>query len=328
MLVMAGRRKKHHIDYTDKRTRREILIRQRRGIWTPEQVSNLAKLFRLRPRMKLLDCGCGLGYAMRTWGPYVMPGGKLTGLDPVPELLKKARRNLGRDGLGKASEFVPGDIRNMPFDNSTFDITIAHVVFCHLAEQERALDEMIRVTKPGGCVAVFDNAISGGPQGAWANIHEPSVERELFDLEMGLRALEGLRRLGHGDFRVGCYLPSWMEARGLRDVDVRCNEKVRWVAPPYRSPAQRTTLRNTRERMRDFKPGQMADRKYYRQLRAGGASEASILRVRRKVKRDQTKFNEALKNRTAAFSWSGQFWCIWGFRPGSGQKTRPQGRKT
>ncbi len=328
MLVMAGREKKHHIDYTDKKVRQEVLVRQRRELWSPEQVRSLANFFRLRPGMKLLDCGCGLGYAMRTWGPFVMPGGRLTGLDPVPDLLRQARRNLGRDRLGKAAEFVQGDIRDMPFDDSTYDIAIAHVVFCHLAEQEKALDEMIRVTKPGGCVAVFDNAVSGGPQGGWSNIHKPAIERELFELEMHLRSLEGLRRLGHGDFRVGCYVPSWMEARGLEDVNVRCNEKVRWVAPPYRSPVQQTDWSNTRERIKARVTRPRPERVYYKQLRAGGADEKSIRRMQNRNRRSFERLRKAARNRTLAYAWSSQFWCIWGFCPTRGQRTKPRGRKT
>jgi ubiquinone/menaquinone biosynthesis C-methylase UbiE len=328
MLVMSERKRKHHIDYTDKKIRTEILVRQRRELWSPEQVRSLAKLFRLRPGMKLLDCGCGLGYAMRTWGPFVMPGGKLTGLDPVPDLLRQARRNLGRDRLGKAAEFVQGDIRDMPLGDNSFDISIAHVVFCHLAGQQQALDEMIRVTRPGGCVAVFDNAVSGGPQGGWSNIHEPTIERELFELEMHLRSLEGLRRLGHGDFRVGCYVPSWMEARGLRDVNVRCNEKVRWVAPPYRSPAQQTDWSSTRERIKARVTRPRPERIYYKQLRAGGADEKSIRRMQNRNRRSFERLRKAAVGRTLAYAWSSQFWCIWGFCPTKGQRTKPRGRKT
>ena len=67
-------------------------------------------------------------------------------------------------------------------------MVLAHVVFCHLAEPEKALDEMIRVTKPGGCVAVFDNAIAGGPGSGWINWHEPSVAERLRGIRGGYRA--------------------------------------------------------------------------------------------------------------------------------------------
>ena len=308
-------RKEHPLDYSDPKTRREVLIRQRRGIWTPEQVASFARHFRLRPGKKLLDAGCGHGYIMRTYGPFLMPGGRLTGLDREPKLMATAKRLLRRDGLEHAADFVEGDIGAMPFRDNSFHVSIAHVVFCHLREPERALDELIRVTKPGGCVAVFDNAIAGGESSGWSNRRRPPLRQRLADIETSLRSLEGRRRLGHGDFSVGCYLPSWMEARGMRNVDVRSNERVHWIAPPYRSPGQRTQLRNTRERLREKPDRRVWWPRQEEQMRAGGCSEATIRRLGRSITRHYARTRELLRARKLAYAWSGQFWCVWGFKP-------------
>jgi len=306
---------KHPIDYSNPKVRREILTRQRRDIWTPEQVESLARHLKLKPGLKLLDVGCGHGYALRTWGRYCLPGGELTGLDRERSLLATAKRFCRRGGIADSCRFVEGDACDLPFKDNSFHVTLAHVVLCHLAEPERALDEMIRVTRRGGCVAVFDNAIGGGAVSGWSNIRTRSIERRVFYDEMYLRMHDGVRKLGHGNFEVGCWMPSWMEARGMKDVDVRSNERVRWVAPPYRSPAQRVTIRSTRERIKAFEPGKFIDRAYYRQLRAGGATEAQVRRVRRGSKREYERFAGAVEDRTIAFASSGQFWCIWGFKP-------------
>lgn len=306
--------KKHPIDYADPKTRREILVRQRRGLWTPEQVANLAAHFRLRPGKLLLDCGCGLGYALRTWGPYCLPRGRLTGIDREEHLLRDARKLADQEGLGRVTGFVQGDICDLPFPDRRFDITIAHVVLCHLADPERALDEMVRVTRRGGCVAVFDNAIGGGASVGWNNLRRPALRDVLFFHEAHLRMLRGRKHLGHGDFTVGCHLPMWFEARGLRDVDVRANERVSWVAPPYRSLAQRTEYRNLRERIAE-NVDRRPERHHLEELRAGGADEGMVASYRRRLSRGGGTLRQAFRKGRLAYTWAGQFWCVWGFRP-------------
>jgi len=307
-----GRR--HPMDYSRARTRREVLIRQRRELWTTEQVESLARHFRLKPGMKLLDAGCGFGYAMRTWGRFCMPGGELVGLDRSRKLLSQAARFCRKEGLGKAARFVNGDIYKMPFEDNTFGFTLAHVVFCHLAEPEKALDEMIRVTRPGGCLAVFDNAMTGSANSRWNNWHQPTIAEQLLTYEVGLRMAAGRRRAGFGDWSVGCYVPGWMEARGMRDVGVRMNERVVWIAPPYCSPEQQVAYQNMRERLKESSRFRLSKGEI-EQMRAGGLSRSKYMRNRRRGRAATRALRKAIRKRTAASAWSSPFWCIWGLRP-------------
>ena len=309
-------RRKHDINYRDAKVRREILIRQRREIWTPEQIQSFTRHFRLKPGMKLLDAGCGYGYIMRTYGPYCMPRGELVGLDRDKKLLATAARFCHKEGLAKAARFVCGDICAQPFSDNTFDVSIAHVVFCHLAGPEKALDELIRVTRPGGCVAVFDNAISGtGGGSGWGSWSTEDPRDLLLGAEIGLRARAGRTRLGQGDYSVGCHIPAWMEARGMNDVDARTNERVHWFAPPYRSPAQQTAYRSLKERLRESARGRSTTKAELEQMKAGGLSERKISESHELELRMRRRLRSAMKDGTTAFAGSGPFWCTWGFKP-------------
>jgi SAM-dependent methyltransferase len=308
-------RRKQSIDYGKAKVRREILIRQRRELWTPEQVASLAKHFRLKPGMKMLDVGCGFGYALRTWGQYCLPGGELVGLDRDKKLLAQAARFCSKEGLGKAAQFVAGDIYSLPFSGSTFDMVLAHVVFCHLARPEKALDEMVRAARPGGCIAVFDNALGNGLPAGLASWVAPSVQQLVFDYEVSIRWRNGRHKLGYGDMAVGCRVPGWMESRGLEDVGVRTNERVRWIAPPYRSPGQRTFYRNERERMREKVRWPDPDKTDVEMLRAGGLSRRDCERHRKRSRNVYRAFRDEMRNGTAAFTYASPFWCVWGFKP-------------
>ena len=310
---------KKGIDYSDPKIRKDILVRQRREMWTPEQVAGFAKYFGLKPGMKLLDAGCGYGYSLRTFGLYCMPGGSLVGVDIEKTLLKTACRLAKKEGLTKSTFFQQGDIYNLPFNCNTFDIAIAQVVLCHLDKPEQALDELIRVTRRGGCIAVFDNAVGGGSESGWDNLSKWTIKQKLFYYEMSLRTKRGKKKQKTGDFAVGCYVPGWMEQRGLKNVNVRQNERVYWIAPPYRSPNQKTVLRNRKEEYAEWKPGSPAYRQAIKKtveiLHAGGADNKMIRRYIRLGRRLFKRHRKALTDGTLAFSYSGPFWCIWGFKP-------------
>ena len=113
--------------------------------------------------------------------------------------------------------------------------------------------------------------------------------------------MDGRRALGYGDFSVGCHLPSWMEARGLRDVGARTNERVAWIAPPYQSPNSRLLHRNMRERLK-VKVRYRVDKSDVEQMRAGGLSRAKFDLNRQRSREQQRAFRKAMKDGTAAFA--------------------------
>lgn len=304
------------VDYSDPDVLEEILVRQRRGMWTPEQIASLTSHFRLAPGQHFLDAGCGYGYSLRTFGPACLPGGQLVGLDSNPKLLATASRLADEAGLAGAARFEEGDVYNLPFDDDSFDVIMAQVLFCHLAEPQRALDEFIRVARPGACIAVFDNAVGGCALGWESNVDE-TVPDTLRRCERTLLAREGRRKLGRGDWSVGLHIHAWMEARGMRDVDVRINERAQWLSPPYASPAQQAQLDSSRALCDDRGFTEMNLRNLADELRAAGASDDDIDQAVARQEHEIKRWREAVRTGTLASSYGGTFWCTWGFVPGA-----------
>ncbi|MHC5114582.1 MAG: class I SAM-dependent methyltransferase [Planctomycetota bacterium] len=304
------------LDYNHQAIQDEILIRQRRGMWSPEQIDSLSKHFRLAPGMTFLDAGCGYGYSLRTFGPRCLPGGRLVGVDREASLLETAARLADQEGVGADAEFVVGDVYELPFDADTFDAVLIQVVMCHLDEPERALDDLIRVAKPGGCIAVFDNAIGGCPWG-WDNTYTPTVAQAVTRCEQEMLAQAGRRKSGRGDWAVGLHIAAWMEERGLLDVDARVNELGRWIAPPYRSPAQQIALQHTHESLADDGWLEIILKREAEDLRAAGADERIVRNAIRAQRRRHERWRQAVDAGTAAYAHGGSFWCTWGFKPGA-----------
>jgi SAM-dependent methyltransferase len=65
-----------------------------------------------------------------------------------------AMRAEGQAPATAASAAVAGDARAMPFADASFDRVIAAEVFEHILDDQQAINEVARVLKPGGIVAV------------------------------------------------------------------------------------------------------------------------------------------------------------------------------
>jgi ubiquinone/menaquinone biosynthesis C-methylase UbiE len=105
---------------------------------------------------RVLDVGCGSGAVTRTLAQRVAPGGSAVGVDTSAALLKVARELADEAGLGDTIEFKQGDCRALPFPDASFDAVVAATTLSHVPDAGRALTEMVRVTRPGGRVGVFD----------------------------------------------------------------------------------------------------------------------------------------------------------------------------
>jgi ubiquinone/menaquinone biosynthesis C-methylase UbiE len=103
----------------------------------------------VEPGMDVLDVACGTGNATI---PAARAGARVTGLDFAPALLEIARERCA-DAMVEI-DFVEGDAQEMPFDDAGFDRVVS--VFGHMfaPDHRRTADEMRRVLRPGGVIAV------------------------------------------------------------------------------------------------------------------------------------------------------------------------------
>lgn len=103
----------------------------------------------VQPGSKVLDVACGTGNLAL---PAARLGANVTGVDIAPNLVEQARANAAREGL--QAQFDEGDAEALPYDDASFDtvVTIYGAMFAPRPEVVAA--ELLRVTKPGGRIAM------------------------------------------------------------------------------------------------------------------------------------------------------------------------------
>jgi len=76
----------------------------------------------------------------------------VTGIDFVPSLLERARERAAVEQLD--ATFVEGDAAALPVDDASFDVVLSQFGVMFAPDQQRAADEVVRICRPGGTIAL------------------------------------------------------------------------------------------------------------------------------------------------------------------------------
>lgn len=118
----------------------------------------------LRGDERVLDMGSGRG-AVQLLAAQLLPRGQATGLDlwrsgdQSGNTEAAARKNAAAEGVSDRAVFKTGDMSKMPFSNSSFDLVVSSLAIHNIedpATRQKAIDEAVRVLKPGGRLAIAD----------------------------------------------------------------------------------------------------------------------------------------------------------------------------
>ncbi len=121
-------------------------------------VGNPFSLGPANPGETLLDVGCGGGVDLIIAEYSAGHEGRLYGIDLVPEMVEKARKNIMSIELTNTEIRLAGS-ESIPFGNDTFDIIISNGAIYLSPLKEKTYLEILRVLKPGGRLQFADAAL-------------------------------------------------------------------------------------------------------------------------------------------------------------------------
>jgi ubiquinone/menaquinone biosynthesis C-methylase UbiE len=114
----------------------------------------LVELCHIAENRYVLDVGCGVGATPTLLAKEI--GCRVVGVDITPKMIERAQERVERQGLTDMVELGVVDARALPFEDDTFDAVICESVVIFLEDKQRAVDEFVRVTKPGGYIGLTE----------------------------------------------------------------------------------------------------------------------------------------------------------------------------
>lgn len=120
-----------------------------------ESTMESLKKLNIESNMKVIDIGCGTGDVSFMMSQFVGTQGTVIGVDFNQFAVKHCKKKAQSENISNTKFFV-ADATNLEFDSQTFDLAYSRFLFQHIKDTKKALQEMIRVTRPGGTIMVED----------------------------------------------------------------------------------------------------------------------------------------------------------------------------
>jgi len=191
-----------HVDGSDRAGDYVALLNRLRPDDDPAGFPNTLAWVDARPGDRILEVGCGNGAVARAVARATPDIRKLVAVDESHGMIAEARRRTDRP---LPVTFQVADAHRLPFPDGAFDRCYAMETFVILPDPRRALEELVRVTHPGGCLCLWESD---------CDAHAVLAS----DLELSRRLM---RFVGDHEFNgaVGRQLIGWLKELGWQ-VDV------------------------------------------------------------------------------------------------------------
>ncbi|HWL06048.1 MAG TPA: class I SAM-dependent methyltransferase [Xanthobacteraceae bacterium] len=143
---------------------------------------------------RILDVGIGTGISLSDYAPH----NRISGVDLSEPMLKKARERVVSQKLDNVEIIAVMDVNHLGFADESFDVVLAQYVVTAVPDPEAALNEFVRVCKPGGEIILVNHiGAESGPRKLFEQGFAPLARRLGWRPEFKWERMEAWER-SHG----------------------------------------------------------------------------------------------------------------------------------
>jgi ubiquinone/menaquinone biosynthesis C-methylase UbiE len=143
------------VDESDRRDRYVDLLNRLRGDDDPSGYPNTLPWVGAQLGERVLEVGCGNGAVARAVARHMPEIRELVAVDNSESMIEEAMRQSS--GKELPISYTVADAQELPFENASFDRSYAMEIFVILPDPRRAFVEMVRVTRPGGTISLWES---------------------------------------------------------------------------------------------------------------------------------------------------------------------------
>jgi SAM-dependent methyltransferase len=282
--------------------------------WHDDFIEMVAKRWRLEAARSILDVGCGIGHWSRVLAPRVATDARLIGVDREPRWVEEAARRTAAAGLSERFTYRVGVAESLPFDDGAFDVVTCQTLLIHVRDPAAVLREMVRVTRPGGLVIAAEPTNAASPMVESIALGDPPETTAALTGFL-VACQRGKTRLGEGDNLLGESLPNLFRLASLGRIEVRQNDHVWSMVPPYSSSfeqAQVDEANDAVERSHGFWD-EATTKRYWL---ASGGRETEFPEHWNLAMAHRRRIAEGIRARSYACAGGSLFYLAWGWRDG------------
>lgn len=198
-------------------------------LWNSDYMEFLIqKVWKIEKKVDVLDVGCGNGYLAGLMMPFLPEGSTYTGIDISDVMIREAKRIYA--DVNYPITFICKNAYEY-HEKEKYDMVVCQAFLRELSRPEKALRIMIDSLKTEGlivCIEVnreLDNAGTYIEGLDYASILMTEIQRKYWITE-----LEKSDR----DYAVGIRLPFILKDLGIKDIEVRIQDKVKFADPAKR----------------------------------------------------------------------------------------------
>jgi SAM-dependent methyltransferase len=214
-----------------RRAEQERLTRQAQEL--AAESAGLFDRIGVAPGWRVIEIGCGPQGCLGLLSERVGEAGRVIGIERSAEQVESARKYLIEGGFANA-EVQCADGRATGLPAASFDLATARLVLVNVPDPQQIVDEMARVTRPGGVVALHEGVASTQrvdpphpAQERLVEILQSASARHGIDRNIGLRLLRMLQAAGVSDVEVTPLVHVYPPGHGRRHLVLDFVENAR-----------------------------------------------------------------------------------------------------